>query len=420
MKELSNELKKKLGLIIEHERLVKYETNKVDWNYKTFLQVNEQSICDLKTYRKLRQGHVVYKDEIYYVLMKQLGYEIYDDIELNKQLKNLIKEMEFDFNRVDLNRFKRNYVTILELLQPYTNTQPYQTKLNALTLIEKRILHQETISDTQFSSYLFLLPIFSTSFQDLMRFILSDYLIQNHIYDETALHKINLKTHYKSYLFQQQLILLMKRGHHFSCIEPLAKLEKTLVKDKNYNRAIYIKLLLLYSIIQYSQMKSIQLATELESFVTTNHRLCNATTLAAYYVYKGLFHYLMKQYQEGFLSLKKALSYKQPQYYYQIIIYLNYINRYQFIENIDNLYDSFQGIDHPKGSKTKYLYFKMKHEKVDFRTLENYLLSDVLPNLQRIDITDIEVFTDELRDCINETKDYKALLTWNDSIENKK
>lgn len=153
-----------------------------------------------------------------------------------------------------------------------------------------------------------------------------------------------------------------------------------------------------------------------KELVKKHYRLCSTIALANYYVYQGLILYRRKKYDDAFDSLRKALSFKLPQFEYRIIVYMNYVNRMKAIGNIDALYVESKGTDTPRGMKEKFLYFKMKNEGASLKTLENYLLSDVLNGLDCYNSLDVEVFTGELRECIKETKDYKTLTIWNDRL----
>ncbi len=90
---LNDDVKRKIGPLIEISRNA-YAKNDESYQIKNFLMKEGVPICGYKTYVRIRNGKVVYDDEIYSSLLENIGYIASNDRDLYKMEQSICKEIK--------------------------------------------------------------------------------------------------------------------------------------------------------------------------------------------------------------------------------------------------------------------------------------------------------------------------------------
>lgn len=113
--------------MIEARRKYYYQKDKSNLKINTLLAKNEyESICDTKTYQKVRKGGIIKNDDVYDQLLNKLSVKALNDPKLDEQIKKLEEQMLKAFSELDHTELCKQARMLSELCEAYKSYIYYE------------------------------------------------------------------------------------------------------------------------------------------------------------------------------------------------------------------------------------------------------------------------------------------------------
>lgn len=395
------------GILIENERIKRYDQDKQTWKIKDFIE----GICDVKVYRKLKKGEFIKRTEIYDQLFHRLGYEYIDRPSMmNKINKQGI--ILFDcHNRMDRASYQENLIEFKKMIVEIKDFAPFHLYNHLVDNLIDFVRIGKFITESEFNEYLRIIEIFPYEFQCLIKNLMIEFAFTS---NKTIkyYHQIPLVNEKATFLLLQEVLFLDLCGNKLEALDLAKQLLERNKQEENVNCMIYS-----YSHVQglYLLMtgkKDETLEEEIKPYL--NHKALQPKSLIDYYMNEAVMCTMSKSYKEAFQYLKQVLSIHDPyadNNYYRAMVLLNYINTIEFVEQVEFRHPE------PKCQSNAsfvcfYHYFEMKNEGASCKELEAYLIDEVADYVSEKMTFDYKIFTKEVKACIKETRDYKILHQW--------
>lgn len=406
----SEELKNRLGLMIEYKRNELLKNDK-KWCIKRFIESDKlEPICDFKTYQKLSSGTSIKNDDVYDVLIKKLGYSKYEvqvGLELFDQLgTDLVKPIDFMNDEVIAN-VCQNYVMKLEKWQ---NSFLVDELIGVTKLIEVCYMQDKFISEDEYRRleilYSFIGNDMKAIFLDLMyqyvaRFIckledINKFMIKYHL--DTRNEKF-LRIYVCEWHMFNERIELSKQGN--------IQLLKEYKEEANLHRELLMNLSLFNIYDGICNAEYYFYFNEIKRLLCERDTEISDKVKASLYYTLGMYFYCNDKFIEAFDCLKQSYLIN-PDKYRVCYVYCNHINTIEFIDDIvfvDNLNsnNTMEGVC--------YEYFQLKEHGETIEELEKYIVKRISKVIDERDFF-YNIFNRELLTLVKKTRHFKYLKEW--------
>lgn len=396
-----------LGLLIENERIKKYTLDKQTWKIKSFVE----GICDVKTYRYLKNGGILKRTEIYDKLFERLGLAYMDNSAIMAEITIKGRILFECFDQMDRDQYQEVLCPLLERLLSVRNIAPFHVYHHLVQSLYEHIKFGKIIDEEEFHEYLRIMEVFTYEFQCLLRNLMIEFAFHTNQVNEYY-HLIPIVDENVSFLGLQEVFFLDYSGNKLEARELAIQLFERNKKEENINSLLYIYTYIQGLNILLSERKDQELMKEIANYL--NHKSLFQRSLVDYYMNEAVMNLMSRSYAEAYDFAKKVLGHKSEhvdELYYRAIVLMNYINSFEFIEEVKYREEEPQYCEVPDFI-CFYRYFKMKSRGANYKELESFLVNEVAYFVREDLFFDYEVFTKEIKTCIKETKDYKILDVW--------
>ncbi len=417
MNELTNEQKRIIGLLSGYYRKEKYKTNSninSTWRVENFI-LDERGfqLCSLRTYERIATGKIIDNDVIYYNILRKLGYvEIWEaslgDI-LYESSERLLKAIW----ECNLRQLDDEITNLQNLIKPYEEYF-YLSEYNVLlSIIKEYYLCGIYIDDKLYYKYLNIYSIFDGNLQVIIRDMLFDYVTFRKNSYKLILNLFKKINYEFSGHPNDELNYCLYLMYNQEAVAAFNKLEKLKLKVK---QSVLLLRYIEICCFQLNLADSIQqsftdkLESEIISLLSEKGASLVASKVSNFYYMLGMRKFNRKLYLETYPLLMQSLLYGQMKQAKNINIFLYHILKEEKNSQLDFIfnYDLEYSLNDAIG--VFYRYFIIKNMDSKALDLENYIMNNILPKLNKEHIFFHEIFESELIDLIAITRNYKKLL----------
>lgn len=406
----SEELKNRLGLMIEYKRNELLKNDK-KWCIKRFIESDKlEPICDFKTYQKLSSGTSIKNDDVYDVLIKKLGYSKYEvqvGLELFDQLgTDLVKPIDF-MNDEAIANVCQNYVMKLEKCQ---NGFLVDELIEVTKLIEVCYMQDKFISEDEYRRmeilYSFIGNDMKAVFLDLMYQYVGRYICK--------LEEINqfMAKYHLEARNEKFLKIYVCEWHMFNEHIELSKHGNTaLLKEFKAENNLHRELLMNMSLFNiYDGICNVEYYfyfDEIKRLLSERDTEISSKIKGKLYSYLGMYFYCNDKFQEAFPCLEHCFLINHEKYR-MCYVYCAHMNSFEFIREV-------KFVDEVVKTETNsglcYEYYRLKVHGASEETLEKYIVNKIRDKTKPKEFM-YDIFYKELIFLVNITSHYKYLKEW--------
>ncbi len=405
--ELTKKQMKMYGLSIRTNRSYNLETAQArKWTQNLFCE----SICSVNTLINIEKGGAGRFEDTYAELAKKLNLRLMYNPNMNKRVYYYTKYMYEGVEYYDLAKLEKYSEKCLTMLEPYRDCLWYGDLYRAVQALVEHYLRQQLVSKDKRILLSKMIGEFSKRWDDLLKSIIfcsafhdlgseeykmwfNEFKLAN---NRAACNKVNTVMFYYANENTRKLQDLYK------------ELESQWEKDENYIRLIdmHITMLLYNSKYDISEVEAVREKVEYfmrKDFVPEYKKMENFYTM-------GSVFYNIGKYEKAMEMLKRCDKSKPA------FIYIGRIQRMEgktitipqysrseldrFSTDIKMMYEFYEGMNKRSASAS-----------------ENFLMKQILPNLNITDGALVELMRDELEQLIDITRCYKDLSVFNKRVK---
>ena len=411
---LNNELKSKLGILIDYYRDSYYaKTKDSDFLLSNFILNEDGSyICSDKTYKRIREGYASTKDEIYDALLNKLGQTFAmltcKNIEqLERNYSALLSAVE----RYDELQIDQITSDCLQILDSYKNCFYYKDLIEIIHLVREFYLDSLMMSEDQYNKYLLLFKIFDDSLQIIIKELLYRYC--HFTYREvTKLNElsliIDLDSQSNVLMKTNQIYQLIFNQNSFEAYEMGVELIQYLLQERNYNQLISIYTILIAICNNFNAKQAEDYFNQIEEILNLYSEKISKKKQGKIYSTLGMQYYSKNDLHKAYEYLCKSVCldascFQESGIFIQHIQYITEVELYnlpqfdlsQYSNRFQTLYHYFEIKE--KLVKKSFFSKKLTHEKKEsLRVLEHYIIDEVLPILTKGEDLLIDLYQQEI------------------------
>lgn len=405
--ELTKKQMKMYGLSIRTNRSYNLETAQArKWTQNLFCE----SICSVNTLINIEKGGAGRFEDTYAELAKKLNLRLMYNPNMNKRVYYYTKYMYEGVEYYDLAKLEKYSEKCLTMLEPYRDCLWYGDLYRAVQALVEHYLRQQLVSKDKRILLSKMIGEFSKRWDDLLKSIIfcsafhdlgseeykmwfNEFKLAN---NRAACNKVNTVMFYYANENTRKLQDLYK------------ELESQWEKDENYIRLIdmHITMLLYNSKYDISEVEAVR--EKVEYFMRKDF-VPEYKKMESFYTMGSVFYNIGK-YEKAMEMLKRCDKSKPA------FIYIGRIQRMEgktitipqysrseldrFSTDIKMMYEFYEGMNKRSASAS-----------------ENFLMKQILPNLNITDGALVELMRDELEQLIDITRCYKDLSVFNKRVK---
>ena len=377
-----------------------------------FFDERGNKLCSRRTWNRMANGIPISKHGVYEQVIKKYGKSfIYLpglESELNSYLQNLLTIIE-EGREEELMPCCQMLITKLE---PYQDSLYYEVFHQAISDIMNcygfgRMIHQEYY--LYYQKVYKCLPLeLQVLIKDMLFqyavFVMSDViLIQKLVekFDYQIENSIILKIRYAQYL--------MFHNQSYDAYNLLANLKKKCIKNKNYIQQIEINKLLLNIAQVINQVDVGKYEEETLAIIHQHSDKISAKRLGGIYYMYAMRKYSIKDIEKTLDFIVKSIKSGYALRERECNILLAFLSKRLGYDEPFLLFDDQLQYDDQSVTTIAYQYYVLNKRCSDPKTLEKFIVENILPRAKDMDELYLDIFKFEIMLQINETRSHSML-----------
>lgn len=412
---------KDISFLICKLRIYYYKTskkkNKGQWTQQNF----SKGICSVKTYYKIEKGKSRPKENILDLFLIKLGMKFRYVKELDNELSICLRKIIDGINFFDLAMIDSYATRLLQNLKSYQNLIYYKEVFFIINVMHNYYINSIYLNKEDYVYISYIYMVLGKEVADIGKDVLFKYLYiirspQNdylehikwlHLERSTCTCNIINNFIFQVYVKDNKKLLLS--FYH---------LEKLLLKKKNYVRCMDLNLLYLNSLLVFSY-ESIK--DEFEKCIKKCNLLINKIGYeikkAQFHINSGMLYMKLDKYEEALIQFTNCLNYKTV-FQKFAFIFVCFISQQTGNISLCNFKKKLEYIDfnitYSPLINMMFDFFVYYIKGWSYKLLQEYLISNILVNINNNDEIFIRIFKYELILCAEKTRKYsdmKLILT---------
>lgn len=373
-----------------------------------------EGICSPNTLKSIEAGGLSRFEDVYTELLHKFGLKLDEFPAIDEAIRQVVEELYAAIEFFDRNKIEILTDKMLRVLSKVKEYVYYSEIWELMKNVQKYFINVNVISDIEVIRYMALLPILSSNYSDIIKFMIftkeknlcsSDLKKYIKIVQSLNLHD-SLKNFNRLLLLHYYFVL----NDFFSMDNLILELEKKFIDDKNYIRLLDVYN---YAIVLHShvEMKEIDIFIDkIENLVNMNS-LPKIKTAEVYSNIASALH-STKKYNESLRYYQKMLTHYNNSHINKYIYMADCQNHLDIAINIP-IVDKSKYESYPLNVKLMYKYFTLEKD-VPIFIKQNYIMKKILPTL--VDPVFIDIFRFELNKLICITNQYKNIYIFDKSV----